>query len=136
MSEVKAENQLNQGEENNKVAKNYEATMSKLVAILGDKNHLNPKKRVKKDALSTIVTDLLKDESEASKLAIKTELKDLLTKHVTLTKEIQTKKKEFEQLEQNKMKEFNEAASKLFAKIDGLGEIEKDYLAALTTATK
>lgn len=125
-------NQENQQQQdNNKVAKNFEATMSKLVAILGNKDHLSPKKRIKKDILGTIVSDLLKEDNEASQTAIKTELKELLGKHVTLTKEIAVSEKQFEQLKQNKMKEFNEAANKLFGKIDNLGQIEQEYLAAL-----
>ena len=132
MSEqIKSENQQSQQEGENKVVKNYESTMNKLVAIVGGKDKLTPSKRVKKDVLQAVVVDLLKEDKEASELAIKTELKELLGKHVTLTKEIIAKKKEFEQLEQNKMKEFTEAANKLFGKIDNLGQMEKDYYDAL-----
>ena len=47
---------------------------------------------------------------------------------------IDAKKKELAQLELTKMKEFNEAAVKLFNQIDGIDGLEQEYYSALTDA--
>jgi hypothetical protein len=124
--------------ENNegKVAKNFEATMKKLIAIVGGEKNLFPSKRVSKDTLKTVVDGLLKDKKEAAEKEVKAELVALLDNHVEMKKAIEAKTKELKQLEEQKMKEFNEAASKVFNKIDAIGDLEKDYYSSLTGAAK
>lgn len=56
--------------------------------------------------------------------------------HAELRSEINKKKKELEQLEQAKMKEFNKAAKALFDKVDGINEKAREYYAGLAEATK
>jgi hypothetical protein len=51
-----------------------------------------------------------------------------------MQREIDAKKKELATLETAKMKEFNEAAVKLFNQVNGLNELESEYYAALTDA--
>lgn len=45
------------------------------------------------------------------------------------------KKKELAKLEQDKMKEFNEAAAKVFAKVENINELSKEYYSSLNEAT-
>lgn len=125
-----------QQEAENKIVKNFDSTMKKLVAIVGGKDNLTPTKRVKKDVLTTVVSDLLKEDKEEAEKAIKTELKELLSKHVLLVKELKKSKEDLQKLEENKMKEFTEAASKVFNKIDNLGQLESDYYTALSATNK
>jgi len=94
-------------------------------------NKVSKHKILIEDVITTLVSGLVKDRKEALEKEIKVELIGLLDKHVELKKSIEAKKKELKQLEESKMKEFNEAASKLFAKIDDVQEIEKDYYTAL-----
>ena len=122
-----------QGDNSDKIAKNYEATMNKLVAVVRGKENLSPGKRVKKEAMGLIVDELLKEDKERIQTEVKSGLKELLSKHVQLNKEIAEKEKEFTKLKQQKQKEFIEAASKLFSRIDDIGELEKAYASSLAS---
>jgi len=123
-----------EGQENDKVAKNYEATMNKLVAVVRGKDNLIPGKKVKKEVVTTIVDELLKEDKERIQTEVKTGLKDLLAKHVALNKEISEKEREFIKLKETKQKEFIDAANKLFGRIDDIAQLEKDYASSLNSA--
>lgn len=124
-----------QGQNSDKTLKNYEAAMSKLTAILGGKENILPAKRVSKDAVTDLVSTLLKERKEKLVESIKTSLTELLEKHVALTKAIKEKEKELEKLKQDKMKEFTEAANKVFQQVEGIDQIEKDYIEAIKLAS-
>lgn len=116
-----------------KITSNFTATMKKLVAIVGGEEQLFPKKKIKKDVLSTIVDGLIKEKKENLEKEVKAELVTLLDKHVELKKAFNDKELELKKLKETKMKEFNEAASKVFNKIDGIADIEKSYYDSLKT---
>ncbi len=121
-------------EEAGKVQKQFEATMKKLVAVVGGEKQLLPTKKLDKDVVGTIVEGLLKDKKESLEKEVKSDLVSLLDKHIELKKSIEAKKKELKQLEEQKMKEFSEAASKVFNKIDGIAQMETDYYNSLNQA--
>lgn len=132
-------NTENQNQEQNqnpdKTLKNYEAAMSKLTAVLGGKENILPTKKVSKDVVTNLVGTLLKERKEKLAESIKTSLAELLEKHVALTKAIKEKEKELEKLKQDKMKEFTEAANKVFQQVEGIDQIEKDYIEAIKLAS-
>jgi len=123
-------------QEENKTAKNYETTMKRLVAIVGGEEQLFPKKKVKGDVLASIVSELTKEKKEKLEKELKADLVALLDKRVEMNKAFEEKKAELKKLEESKMKEFNEAASKLFNKIEGIADIEKSYYDSLKTVGK
>ncbi len=110
--------------------------MKRLVGVLGGEELLTSTTKVKKDTVETIVENILKDRKEKLEIDIKTELSTLLDKHVTLKKSIADKKKELKDLENSKMKEFNEACNKLFGKVQDIEQLEKDYYSSLTSISK
>lgn len=128
------ENNNQQPSEENKIKKNFDNTMKKLVAIVGGEQNLFPVKKVEKDVVANIVTNLIKEKKENIEKEVKTELVSLLDKYVEFKKAVVTKEKELEQLKDNKMKEFNEAANKLFGKVDQIDEISKSYYEALNNS--
>lgn len=132
MEEPKAQAE-NSAENNNKVKIEYDKNINKLVAIVGGKENLLPKKKVKGSLISTIVEGLLKEDKEALEKSIKDGLKALLEKKVQCDKEIKAKKEELDKLEIAKNKEFNEACKQLFSKIDNVEQLERDYIATLGT---
>ena len=119
-----------------KVVKEFTNTIKKLVVILGSDKPLKLNKRVPFDELTGIVKELLKEEEERNKKEISEQLKALLKGHADLRSEIAKKKKELEQLEQTKMKEFNKAARQLFDRVEELDKKEKEYYTALSAATE
>lgn len=132
---MSAENE-NKGNDNNKVAVAYEKNLKKLIAIVGGEKNLRPVTTVKKDSIEDIAKELFKEETEAMETKIKEDLKTLLKKRVEMAKAIDDKKKELAKLEIEKKKEFNEAAVKLFNKINDLDGLEKDYYSALVDANE
>jgi hypothetical protein len=124
----------NSGNDNQKVVKAYENNLKKLVAVVGGEQNLRQVKTVKKDTLGQIVSELFKEETESVERETKEALKTLLKNRIEMQRSIDAKKKELAQLETSKMKEFNEAAVKLFNKISGIDELEKEYYSALTDA--
>lgn len=123
------------GESPDKVAKNYEATMKKVFAIVGGEKNLNPKKRVTKDTMKDIVANLLKGQREETAKEVTDGLKALLSSHVELKKLISEKKAELEKLEKTKMKEFTDQANKLFGKVEDMDKLEAEYIQSLGEAT-
>lgn len=91
-------------------------------------------KKVSASDVDSLVSELFAEEKEANFKALKDELRSLLKKHVEMGVEINKKRKELESLEQQKQKEFIDAANKLFARIDGIGELEAAYAKSLSTA--
>lgn len=134
MSEIKE--QVSQGtpqENQDKIVKSFETNMKRLVGVLGGEELLNNTSKLKKDTVATIVENLLKDRKEKLELDIKNDLSTLLEKHVTLKKSISDKKKELKDLENSKMKEFNDACNKLFNKVQDIEQLEKDYYDSLVS---
>lgn len=121
----------NKQEQNDKVSKNYDASINKLVAILGGKEKLLPDTKISKDAVSSVVTELLKEKKEATIKEVKEGLSKLLEQNIALAKATKEKEKELEQLKLSKKKEFVDAANKLFNKIEGLVDLEKSYYEGL-----
>lgn len=119
-----------------KVIENYEKNIKKLVAIVGGEKNLKTKNKVAKNKLADLVSDLFKEETLEIEKNTKEALKQLLKNRVEMTRAIDAKKKELAQLEESKMKEFNEAAVKLFNQVEGIDSLEQEYYAALTDATK
>jgi hypothetical protein len=135
MSEIKE--QVPQGApQEDKTSLHFETNMKKLVGVLGGKELLTKTNKVKKDVLSTIVENLLKERKEKLELDVKTDLSSLLEKHVTVTKAIADKQKELKDLETAKKKEFNDACNKLFNKVEDIEQLEKDYYASLSSIKK
>lgn len=126
-------NQQNEGQNNDKVLKQHEQIMEKLAAVLGGKEKIFPSKKVGKDVLASITEGLLKDRKEAAEKELKAGLIELIDKKVTLDRELKAKQEELKKLEINKTKEFNEAATKLFNKIDGIEQLASDYRSTLAS---
>jgi len=118
-----------------KVVKNYDTTIKKLVAIVGGEENLFPIKKVKKDVVASIVTGLLKEKKESIEKEIKADLISLLDKHVLLKREIKAKEEELKKLSESKMKEFTEAANKVFNKIGNINQLETEYYASLKSVS-
>ena len=116
---------------NEKVEKNYQRNLKKLVAILGGEQNLTPERSVKSDALAGVVETLLKEKREKVIAEVKQGLETLLEKHVNFQKELKAKKQELKQLEINKKKEFSEAANKVFSKISDIDELANQYKESL-----
>jgi hypothetical protein len=129
------ENTEKTGNDNQKIQKNYEKNLKKLVAIVGGSNNLKPINKVEKDVMSSLVQELFKEETEAIEKSTKEGLKTLLKNRIEMQRSIDAKKKELANLETAKMKEFNEAAVKLFNQINGIDALENEYYSALTDAT-
>lgn len=125
------DNQNNQNEQG-KEGKKFESTMRKLIAIVGGEEKLFPEKKVSGDTVKGVVNGLLKERKEKLEKETTAELSALLDKYVAFKKEVTEKKKEFEKIVETKQKEFNEAASKVFNKIDGINELESAYYSTLT----
>jgi hypothetical protein len=133
MSEVNnnvpsTEEQQNEG---SKIAKQYASNITRLVAIMGGKQNLYGPKKIPQNDVGVLVEDMLKEQRDDLAKEIKTGLKSILEKKIALDKEINAKKEELKKLEESKQKEFNEAVSKLFNKVDGIDKLERDFYATL-----
>jgi len=123
-------------EESGKDQKNYDATMKKLIALLGNDSLMKSKKKLPKDDVGSIISELFKEERETLQTEIKSELRELIKKKVEMDRALKAKQDELEKLTKDKQKEFNEAANKLFNKIEGIGEIETSYYDTLNKVGK
>lgn len=116
--------------------KKFQATISKLIAVVGGKQNLKIPKKTPKDDLGDIVSSLFQEERQALLNSTKEELKTILKKYAEMEKLFSDKRKELEKLEKEKKEEFCKAANTLFDKIEDVGEIEKSYYDALKLTAK
>lgn len=131
------------GEENdspqekaNKETKKYLKVMETVKAVVGGEKNLTPIKAVDGDVTADIVAELFKEEQSDLRKSVKEGLKELLKKHVELVVEVNKKKKELEELELRKRKEFTKAANDWLQKIDRGAVMQEGYKSALETAFK
>lgn len=120
-----------QQENNDKIEKQFAATMRKLAAICGGDNQLKPVRKVPNNEMADLVEELFKEEREELIAGTKTKLKDLLKQYHEMTKAFIAKEKELEKLKQEKKKEFTKAANDLFNKVENVGDIERSYYQGL-----
>jgi acetaldehyde dehydrogenase (acetylating) len=123
-----------QGKEAKKVLANFEQTVNKLTAIVRGPENLKLPTRVKKDNVQVLVEELFKEESEATIKEVKEGVKALLKGYVALNSSLAEERKKLDLLEVAKKKEFNATAARLFSKIDGIDNINREYQAALGAA--
>ena len=108
----------------------FEASKKKLIAILSGEDLLRPGK-VEKDAVTKAMEALVKEKKEAQIIDLKKEVGALIDSYIAFNKFQAEKKKEFEKAVGDKMKEYNKQASAIFAKMEGIEQLEKDYAKAL-----
>lgn len=128
------ENQQNNSENNNKVVKQFTTNMTKFAALMGGSKNIKVVSKVKKDAVSEMVSDLFKEENEAILVKTKEDIKNLIKAKVSFDKELQAKEKELETLKIAKMKEFNTKAAAVFNQIEGIDDMTTEYSKALKEA--
>lgn len=129
-------NNQEQGKEAAKVLAGFDNTVKKLTAIVNGPDNLKVVRKVAKDSVESLVQDLFKEETEATILEVKNDLKSLLKNYVTLNNTIREEKAKLAALEVAKKKEFNAAANKLFTRIDGVDVITREYYSAFTAAAE
>lgn len=125
----------NQDQNKGKIQAQYEGAMSKLKAILKNEKVALPT-QVERDEIDEIVKELYAEEHEKLRTEVKSELTILLKKHLDLKREIIAKEKELSKLKETKQKEFVEACSKLFGKIENIGDLVKEYSESLKEGIK
>ncbi len=129
-------NQQDQGKEAAKVLAGFDTIIKKLTAIVNGAENLKVTKKVPKGSVESLVQELFKEETEATILEVKNDLKLLLKNYVTLNNTINEEKAKLAALEIAKKKEFNAAANKLFSRIDGVDIITSEYYSAFTAAAE
>lgn len=127
-------NEQNAQEQNNKIIKNFNANIERLVKIVGGEENISAPKKIGNDVLAKLTNGLLKGRREALEKEVTAELTTILDKKVALDKEFKVKEEELAKLKQQKMKEFNDAAAKVFAKIESIDKLGDDYYNTLKAA--
>jgi hypothetical protein len=128
-----------QGKEAKKVLEGFNQTVKKLTAIVKGDENLKPVRKVKLsnndgDDTYDLVKELFAEESAATKQEVKEGLKTLLKGYVALNNSLTEERKKLDALEVAKKKEFNQSAAKLFAKIEGVDSLTKEYYTAFQAA--
>ena len=124
--------QNNQGKDAKKVLAAFDVNVKKLTAILTGPENLTTVKKVKKDDMNSLVAELFKEDTAATEQEVKDGLRTTLKAYVSLKQGLAEERKKLDNIEVQKKKEFNTAVSKLFAKIEGVDDILKEYTNAFT----
>ena len=126
--------QEQQGKEAKKVLANFDVIKDKLIAIMQGPDNLKLPNKVKKGDVAAIIQELFKEETEATVKEVKEGIKTLLKGYVTLNASLAEERKKLDALEVAKKKEFNATAARLFARIEGIDSLTKEYKEALGAA--
>lgn len=125
----------NQQENAGKEKKKFEDAMAKLLALMGGKDNLYPTRKVPASIVDSVVEELLAEDKKKAQISLKEGISKLLAANITAEDEIAKKKKELEELEKKKNKEFVDEANRLFNKISDWGALEKRYKDSLQKAS-
>src|SRR5688572_20537895 len=90
--------QTDQQNEGGKIERQFQDTLSRLIAIVGGDKNLFKGKRISKDNVKNIVTELLKEDKEKLEKEVKDELRALLEAYVKMKREIDEEKKKLAKL--------------------------------------
>lgn len=125
-----------QEQENNpsKERKNFAEAIEKLAELMGGEKNLRPSTKVTNAVFGNIVNDLLQEEEKSNAESVKSDLKTLLKGYALLEDEMEKKRKELDQLETNKMKEFTKTAQSLFRRVEGFGQKKDSFTRGLSAA--
>ncbi len=130
------QNQEQQNQDQGKVQKQYDANLQQLLLILNSQPNgttLLKRKKAGADLVTDVVGLLLKESNESFQEEIKGDIKGLIQAKIALDDEITKKEKELVKSKEDSMKKFNEAANKVFGKINGQQELAERYKKSLTT---
>lgn len=131
MSNEAEDQQQKEKQDAGKEQKKFEAAQKKLIALLlGETTLLKPGK-VPKDAVQQAMEILVKEKKEGMIEGIKKEVSGLLDEYIAFNRFKEEKKKEMEKAVADKLKEFNKKAGAIFTKMEGIEQLEKDYVQAL-----
>lgn len=130
MAQEQNNQENNGGKEYAKQKAQFDLNMKSLNAVMRGETG-GKKKKVNGGELAGIVDELLAEERETRHKEIKEGLKKLLTAEIQLRREIEAKEAELKKLAEAKYKEFNEASRNLFKNIEGLKQMENDYMASM-----
>ena len=119
-------------EEESKVERKFTAALDKLIAIVNGKENLKLNRKLPKNQVSKLVTDLFAEETEATYNSIKVSLKELLKQYTDMLKLVRQKEQELKKAENEKKEEFVKAATAIFDRIENIGDLEKSYYDSLS----
>ncbi len=131
MSETTQNTEETESQKSDKIEKKFSAALNKLVAVVGGKENLKISRKTPMDQIGNVVSELFKEERESVLIETKDSLRSLLKQYAEMERAVSDKRKELDKLEKQKKDEFSKAAETLFSKIEGVGDIEKVYYAAL-----
>jgi hypothetical protein len=131
MEEVKE----NPQEQNDKINKQYEANLKRLVALFnGDKAFKKPK--VNNSDVQSIIEELTKERKEELVKQFKEKASKLLIKKVEFDQFVKQKEEELKQALNNKKKEFSKEMEECFKLIESIDNIVKEYSATFEEISK
>lgn len=114
-----------------KVAKQYEANIAKLVALMSG-SQVFKKPKVKTSEVDNIIEELVAERTENIKKEFKEKASKLIDAKVEFDRFVKQKEKEFQDAITNKKKEFNKEMDSVFNLLESIDEIKKSYEASLT----
>jgi hypothetical protein len=126
-----SQTQEQQQQEAGKVGKKFEENLKKITALLGGPKPLSGKKRLPKDAVGTLVEQLLKEKVEAAGVKFKTDLGELIEKKIAFDKAVAEEEKKLAKFKEDKMAEFNKSAQGILDQIEGIDEMTASYYSTL-----
>lgn len=122
-----------QENQDNKVVKEFNKGMKKLVALFGGEQAF-ARTSVPNDGLGNVVEELLRERRQQMIDKFKEEAKIIIDKKIELDREIKKAEEELKQKITAKKKEFNEKMKTLFAMVENINTVESSYYASLSEA--
>lgn len=119
--------QQNQGQDQNKDVKKFEATLSMLTAILGGQQLYTPLK-LENEAIRLAVEELVKEEKEETVKIFKEKARSLIKAKREFDAFVKKSQNELKAKILEQQKKFTAEGQDLFKMLSGLQNLEKSYL--------
>lgn len=128
MEENKEQQQSANGK---KVLEKFNESMKKMEAIMGNPNWFKPTKKVSKDAIPSIITNMAEKKKAALIESVETALVNVIEEKQKFDKIRAEKEAAFQKAVIEEMQKLLVKLDAVFAMVDQIGSIEQSYYSAL-----
>ncbi len=127
-----SENQNQQNQEGgDKVAKKYAANFKKMVTVLQGKEELLLKpSKIRNNEVASIVEELFKEEGVAKRVALKAKIKEVMDASMKFNKEKRQAEEDLKKLITKKQEEMNKIFEETFKQIENVDSLHVEFMQA------
>lgn len=124
-------------EKSSKIEKAFVEAMTKLAAVMGDKEKIPKKKpKVANDRIAALIDEMLKERAEGLEKSFKSKAMLFLESVIKFNQESENALVLYNKTVEEKKQALTKEANELFKEIESIDKLKQDYIKGLTASTE